>query len=357
MPRNFDFIVYHKNCPDGIGGLWAASQYCKTATHYEMSPGDNPVLEDIENKSILFVDICPQPKYVLQNVRKFKHITILDHHYSSKQLFEDIIKRNFCNVEIIFKQELSGAQLSWDYFFGERGLSRPFFIDYIGDKDLWRFKLKESKEINFALNNHLTLDELTSYFEDEEKSYNDLLEEGKILKEINDKEIRNIAKKAKKSYFIYGEKTYNIMIVEIKNRSLTSDVGNYLCETHRNIDFAIITFEGDSLWSISLRGIKDKCPDLSVIAITFGGGGHKASSGFKVSKLDQLYDRTKTYQIKNNENMEIINSYIVNFDMYDMNVNFSVDIDDIKQKTKRRNAICYTKEEGSLIFENLKNEK
>ena len=62
-------------------------------------------------------------------------------------------------------------------------------------------------------------------------------------------------------------------------------------------------------------------------------------------------------QIKNNEKMEIINAYIVNFDMYDMNVNFSVDIDDIKQKAKRRNAICYTKEEESLILENLKNEK
>ena len=355
MTRNFDYIVYHKNCPDGIGALWAASQYCKTATHYAMSPGDNPILENIKNRSILFVDICPQPQYVLQNVNIFKHITILDHHKSSFELFEDIIKHNFCNIEIVFKQALSGAQLSWDYFFGEKGLPRPFFIDYIADKDLWKFELKDSKEINFALNNHLTLDELTSYLKDEDESFNKLLEEGKILKKINDNEIKNIAERANKSYFVYGNKTYNIMIVEIKNRSLTSDVGNYLCEIDRNIDFAIITFKRDSFWSVSLRGMKEKCPDLSVIARTFGGGGHKASSGFKISSLEQLYETKRLYQNKNDS--DNISAYIMNLDMYDINVNFSVDIEENKVKAKRRNAVCYTTEQASIISCNLKNEE
>ena len=60
MSKNFDYIVYRKNCPDGIVGLWAAYHYCKTAKHYAISFGDNPILENIENKSILFVDICLQ---------------------------------------------------------------------------------------------------------------------------------------------------------------------------------------------------------------------------------------------------------------------------------------------------------
>ena len=102
--------------------------------------------------------------------------------------------------------------------------------------------------------------------------------------------------------------------------------------------------------------MKEKCPDLSVIARTFGGGGHKASSGFKISSLEQLYETKRLYQNKNDKS-DNISAYIMNLDMYDINVNFSVDIEEIKVKAKRRNAVCYTTEEASIISCNLKNEE
>lgn len=284
--KHFDIIVYHRDCPDGIGGLWVADHYEKGSLHHPLSPSETPFIGNVENKSILFVDVCPQPQFILQNIEKIKHLTILDHHESSRKLMEDILKYEFAKLEIVFDMKRSGAQIAWDYFFP--GKNRPFFIDYIGDRDLWKWLLPFSREINFAINMHLSLEEMTSYLEDEDASFNQLLAEGTILKAENDEEVKTIAETARKEFFSYGDETFSVMMVENENRSLTSDVGSYLCENFSEIDFAVITFHGGSYVSVSLRGIKEKCPNLCTIAKTFGGGGHPSSAGFRVSSLDNL---------------------------------------------------------------------
>jgi oligoribonuclease NrnB/cAMP/cGMP phosphodiesterase (DHH superfamily) len=301
MSKDFDYIVFHKNCPDGIGGLWTAEHYKKGAIYCPISPGEDPFLGNIDNKSILFVDVCPQPTYVLNNVTKIRKLTILDHHKSSKELMEEILKHEFANIEIVFNLKLSGAQIAWDYFFPSQ--NRPFFIDYIGDRDLWNWLLPFSEEINFAINKHLTLEEMSGYLEDEDASFQKLLAEGTILKAENKREIKTIADTARKEFFIYGDKTFSVMVTENENRPLTSDIGNFLCENFQEIDFAVITFHGGNYLSVSLRGIKDRCPDLSVIAKTFGGGGHPSAAGFRISSLDKLHDSSQTYSVENKTTM------------------------------------------------------
>ena len=292
MSKDFDYIVFHKNCPDGVGGLWAADHYKKGAVHSPISPGEDPFLGNIEKKSILFVDVCPQPSYVLKNIAKVSKITILDHHKSSKELMEEIAKHEFANLEIIFDLKLSGAQIAWDYFFP--GQKRPFFIDYIGDRDLWNWLLESSEEINFAINRHLSLEEMTAYLEDEDASFKTLLAEGTILKMENDQKVKTIAETARREIFTCGDESFSVMMVENENRPLTSDIGDYLCENFPEIDFAVITFHGASYVSVSLRGIKGKCPDLCAIAKRFGGGGHPSAAGFRISSLDKLHHGSQT---------------------------------------------------------------
>ena len=163
-------------------------------------------------------------------------MVILDHK-SSKEMVEDITEKNYSNLEIIFDMDRSGAKIAWDYFFPNR--KSPFFIDYIQDKDLWTWKLSYSQEINFALQLYLKIDKLTALLENEENSFEKLLQEGTILKEKNDEKIKKISSSAVKQYFLHKKKVYNIMTVNnITNRNLVSDVGNYLCETYPEIDFA-----------------------------------------------------------------------------------------------------------------------
>ena len=284
--KSFDIVCYHKNCPDGIGGLWVANHYQEIPIHYPLPAGENPEIDHLHGKRILFVDVCPQVDFILSTIPIVQKMTILDHHKTSKEMVDTIVQENIPNLEVVFDMERSGATIAWDYFFPEKPC--PFFIRYIEDKDLWKWKLEYSQEINFALQDHLNLKEFTLFLEEETNSFQKLLQEGKIVKEENDEKIRRIASNARTSSFRCDEQTYHVMIVENTDRSLTSDVGNYLCESYPEIDFAVITFQKPDYCSVSLRGIKGKCPDLSEIAKHYGGGGHASASGMRVTNLENV---------------------------------------------------------------------
>ena len=110
----------------------------------------------------------------------------------------------------------------------------------------------------------------------------------------NDQKVKTIAETARKEILTCGDESFSVMMVENENRPLTSDIGNYLCENFPEIDFAVITFHGASYVSVSIRGIKGKCPDLCAIAKRFGGGGHPSAAGFRISSLDKLRHGSQT---------------------------------------------------------------
>ena len=49
-------------------------------------------------------------------------------------------------LKAIFDMERSGAGLTWDYFYP--GRPRPWLIDYVEDRDLWRFKIEDAEVVN-----------------------------------------------------------------------------------------------------------------------------------------------------------------------------------------------------------------
>ena len=230
--------------------------------------------------------VTSEVDFILSTIHIVQKMTILDHHKTSKEMVDTIVQENIPNLEVVFDMERSGATIAWDYFFPEKPC--PFFIRYIEDKDLWKWKLEYSQEINFALQDHLNLKEFTLFLEEETNSFQKLLQEGKIVKKENDEKIRRIASKSTTGSFRCDEQTYHVMIVENTDRSLTSDVGNYLCESYPEIDFAVITCQTPDYCSVSLRGIKGKCPDLSEIAKHYGGGGHASASGMRVTNLENM---------------------------------------------------------------------
>ena len=63
-----------------------------------------------------------------------------------------------------------------------------------------------------------------------------------------------------------------------------SEIGNIL-SSRNEIDFAIIYThqinDGQNTWNCSIRSNSDKC-NVSLIAKSFGGGGHMRASGFKL---------------------------------------------------------------------------
>ena len=166
----FDIIVFHTQCPDGITALWAANHYAKINEHIACRAGVEPVIENYSNKTICFVDICPPYNYVRNLAQNAKRIVILDHHKTTIDMYNQLKKDSIpSNIEFILDFDRSGCQITWDYFFPERN-DRPWFVDYVGDRDLWAWKLENSKAVNTALYESeffdpANLDKLTSLLE------------------------------------------------------------------------------------------------------------------------------------------------------------------------------------------------
>lgn len=283
----FDIIVYHRNCPDGKGGLWAAHHYNKKNKDFEqigIAAGSDPQ-GDFKDKKIIFIDVCPTIDFILDQTKIASNITILDHHKSAYDTYmanQDKLK-DINNLEVLFDMKRSGCQIAWDYFFDKE--PRPWFINIIGDQDLWLFELENSKELNCALefNDLIQLDKLDELYNWTESDINKLAEEGKNIIRIKNNYINEELKFSQEWKMKFNDTIYKIQVGTVP-LNMKSSFGNLLANKN-NADFGVIWnyCPLKNVWIISLRG-NDNSPDLSLIASHFGGGGHAKACGFKLDE-------------------------------------------------------------------------
>src|SRR5690606_37775449 len=139
--------------------------------HYGVYPQDPP---DVSGRDVLLVDFSYERAVLERMASKARSIVILDHHKSAAEdlavfavhdpspgairwvdvprLLRELEARNRPPVIAVFDMERSGAGITWDFFFGPR--ARPWLIDYIEDRDLWRKALPHSDEIIMALSSY-----------------------------------------------------------------------------------------------------------------------------------------------------------------------------------------------------------
>jgi uncharacterized protein len=287
----FDVIIYHDKCPDGITGLWSAYHYAKLNSlggfeAHGISAGTDPT-KLFEDKHIIFIDICPSINYIVNVAKSSRSITILDHHKSSyeKYMNDKYLIENYKNLTIEFDGLRSGCQMAWDYFFPDK--ERPWFINYVADRDLWTWLLPFSKEINTALsfNNVFDATDLEKLENLLNKNVQYFIVQGQSLTEFKNKILQDELNKSFEADFISNENKYRVQVGAISSSDMKSDFGNLLAtKPLKNGElpaFGVVwTYNPlGNEWYVSLRG-SDTSPDLTIIASQFGGGGHMKASGF-----------------------------------------------------------------------------
>lgn len=268
-------VVFHGNCYDGFGAAWAASKFLGRSEHVKYisaayDKGPPPEVFDAEQVYIL--DYCYKPDEMIAIAQKTK-VLVLDHHHTAVQRMTGVTHPN---LESMFDMERSGAGMAWDYF--SRGTTRPELINHIEDRDLWKFKIPGSREVQASLISYPM--DFTVW-----DSFNvaGLMSEGVALLRMNEQ----IVEKTCKSPWLINMAGHFIPVV---NTSMAwSEVGEHLLEKHPNAPFvASFTEFGDTtMWS--LRSREDF--DCGEIAKQFGGGGHKQAAGFKIRRGQLLYDK------------------------------------------------------------------
>jgi oligoribonuclease NrnB/cAMP/cGMP phosphodiesterase (DHH superfamily) len=306
VAKKYDLVIYHGPCSDGVSALWCANQYLNEIEYkfesIQCRAGSDPD-GDFDDKRILFVDLCPSLKFIIDKCKIAKKLTILDHHKSAIDMYHENASKleSIDNLEIEMDPERAGCQIAWDYFFSNK--PRPWFIDYIGDRDLWKWSLTYSKEINAALFENNLIDpanpnKLTDLLSDQENKKENLLAQGKVILQLQKRELDVGCNKALVAEFKHKDKIYKIWLGGNISMSLRSELGNLLVNKKfpdgTNPDFAAIwVYDPKSNeWWISFRG-GENSPDLSVIARELGFGGHKMASGMTIRNGKTLQDLFK----------------------------------------------------------------
>lgn len=285
-----DIIVYHNSCPDGFTAAYIAKLRYPEAKLFPRDHGLEPPYEELAGKDVLVVDFSWRTRE--QNDRiaaAAKSFRILDHHKTAQEVLAGA-------PYAVFDLNRSGAGLAWDYLFGEDSViklpifvndiptgeflesesePRPWYVDYVEDRDLWRFRLPESEAVNAYI---MTFPyEIVAWDQMAKTSLATAIQIGQSVQlEIN-KYIREVLKQTQAGNLNVLGKSYTVGVVNVPYLH-TSDIGNALAHRY---DIGLGWFErADSVIQFSARSLGDI--DVSAIAKTFGGGGHKNAAGWQL---------------------------------------------------------------------------
>ena len=132
--------IYHGNCADGFGSAWCV-RHALGEENVEFFAGVyGDTLPDVAARDVVMVDFSYKRPVMLEAIDKASSVLVLDHHKTAAQDLADLP-----GATVVFDMDRSGAGITWDYY--HPGEQRPALINVIEDRDLWRFKLPRTREI------------------------------------------------------------------------------------------------------------------------------------------------------------------------------------------------------------------
>lgn len=290
MISKVDLVIFHSPCFDGAAGCWVVESWCKdkklsSPERFGCRPGQESYdFPKMEGKSVIIIDICFDRNVMIQMNNICTELVVLDHHKTSKEKMEGL---DFA----IFDMDRSGCQMAYDYFFPEYHNSRPHWINYIGDRDLWKWEFEETKPFNTALFNRYgglsedeTVDAMWKIYElwSEDCKMDEFIKYGKSCLELQQKQINTACKYAIKCKMLTSNTGDEYTVWVSDSRLHISEIGAALAR-REDCDFALIyayNLPKDEWW-ISLRSKSAEKADVGKIAASFpNGGGHACAAGF-----------------------------------------------------------------------------
>lgn len=304
-------VVTHGSCRDGFCAAWVVRRKFPDAEIHHAYYGKPP--PDVTDRDVVLVDFS-FPRATLIAMREAANtLVVLDHHRTaqadlaetggdgivSMATWTGVVswKRHMENavldasenahhmIRTLFDMGRSGAGLAWDFFFP--GQPRPWLVDYVEDRDLWRHALPDSQAIN-AYIGLMPFD-----FEHWSATNAELLpiniaDRGTlVLKKV----AQYIAEASKNlrwctvaGYRVPVVNAPQVDISELLHHVLYAS-GSVKFEDGQEIpSFAVGWWQRfDGLFQYSLRSRSDF--DVSEIAKQFGGGGHPQAAGFQSATM------------------------------------------------------------------------
>lgn len=265
------YVLYHGNCYDGFGAAWAAREWAGPDGVFIPCLYGNPIPEIEAGSDVAIVDFSFPRDVLFKLDQHVNSLIVLDHHKTAQA---DLAGLPFA----YFEMEMSGAMMSWNHFHPES--EAPLLIEYIQDRDLWRFSLPESRQVHAALRSYPFDFEVWDRLE-----IDNLRKEGEILLRAADQQVQRMCDGG---VVFQDFKLAGVNKIPCVNATVHfSEVGDELCKRYPLAPFAAYYLDrGDGKRQFGLYSHGDF--DVSAVAKVYAGGGHKNAAGFVTGAPDLM---------------------------------------------------------------------
>lgn len=269
--------IYHANCVDGFTAWWAVSlKYGEEVEGVAATYGERP--PQVAGREVIIVDFSYPREVLEQMCREAVSVMVIDHH---KTAIEGLAGLAMPNLTMILDEKRSGAMLTWLHFFPQKVKNGSFYADapllvqYVEDRDLWKWQKKFSKEYNALIGSYeMTLgnwDQLNARLQDTRRNLRNIGEGTAILTDQG-KKVKVVVRTAWRME-IGG---HDVPVANCP-AFMASDVANELSKGEL---FAATYWDTAGWRNWSLRSQKEGM-DVATVAEGLGGGGHKHAAGFR----------------------------------------------------------------------------
>jgi hypothetical protein len=101
----------------------------------------------VRGRDVYIVDFSYKLETMRALIAEAKSLVVLDHHKTAQEVLGDQYSFDpLLKARITFDMNRSGAGITWDYFYP--GEPRPWLVDYVEDRDIWKWKLRDSRAVN-----------------------------------------------------------------------------------------------------------------------------------------------------------------------------------------------------------------
>ncbi|MGI3163108.1 phosphohydrolase [Pseudooceanicola sp. 200-1SW] len=283
--------IYHANCADGFTAAWCVRMALGAGiTFVPAGYGDEP--PNVLGADVIIVDFSYKRKVMERMAETARSILVLDHHKTAQEELSGLPEphsngwldhlgglsaeldhgRDPRAPRALFDMGRSGAQMAWDFFCGGQ---RPFLVEVVADRDLWRWNIDQSREINAVIASHemtwSTWEDLDARLQ-ADADIGQVAAEGEAILRAHDKLVRQVIDVSQRRMIIGGHD----VPVAAAPYALASDAAGTMAVGE---PFAATYVDGPKGRAFSLRSRGDGL-DVSEIAAAYGGGGHRSAAGF-----------------------------------------------------------------------------
>lgn len=255
---------------DGFAALWVASNAIgRNPDYVEFRPvfygGPPPKLEEVAGHRVLILDFSYPRETLLAMKEAAVSLSVFDHHKTAEKELADL---DFCT----FDMNRSGAGITADHFGG-----RNWIVNYVEDRDLWRFALPSSDAVN------LYLQSLPKDFDVWDRVLAEGVEaaikKGHAIVDYRDQLVEQTIAGAKCIRFFERD----VVTASCSTPGLVSEAGARLLRDYPLVDYAALYSVQFDKVTVSLRS-RPGGVNVGEIAKMFGGGGHINAAGFVVNR-------------------------------------------------------------------------